>query len=110
MHDRPPTNATPPLCPPLLVTEFEAAKASTWVVSGWGSISNSSDPETGMGGDYAKELQYGITKYVEPSEKQCANLIAGSEETMLWWVAGRRGDGCAGRGRGCGQLGGAGAR
>ena len=57
---------------------------SNWIVSGWGTTSNGSDPDSGMGGALPDALQYGTLKYVQNNETQCSNLIEGFEDTMLW--------------------------
>lgn len=63
--------------------ELEAAKASTWLVSGWGSTSAGADPDSGMGGELPSRLQYGSLKYVPDGEQQCSRLISGNEDTMI---------------------------
>jgi hypothetical protein len=64
--------------------EFEAAKGSNWIVSGWGSTSINARNETGMGGQFATELQYGTLRYVKDDAKQCSDLVKDNAETMIW--------------------------
>ena len=63
--------------------ELEAAGGSKWLVSGWGSSSAGADPDSGMGGELPRRLQYGELRRVPDDSAQCSKLIAGHEDTMI---------------------------